>query len=71
MNNWETLTSIEFWKKVIVRAIWTFCEVFVATIGSTALIEQVNWKMVFSASILATIVSVAKSIVVGIPEMRG
>jgi hypothetical protein len=70
MNSWETLTSIEFWKKVLVRAIWTFCEAFIATIGTTAVIEQVDWKIVLSTSVLAMIVSVAKSIVVGLPEVE-
>jgi len=70
MNDWNTLTSLDFWKAVLVRAIRTFCQVFVSTIGTTALIEEVNWKIVLSASILASIVSVAMAVVTGLPEVK-
>lgn len=51
------------------RALWTFCETFISTIGSAVIIEEVKWQYVLSASVLAAVVSIAKSVVVGMPEV--
>ena len=59
-----------FWKAAGIRALRTFCQVAISTIGTTALIEQVNWLVVGSASLLAAILSVLTSIVTGLPEME-
>lgn len=53
------------------RALWTFCEAFIGTIGPAVLIEEVSWHYVLSASTLAAIISLAKSVVVGLPEVEG
>jgi len=50
-----------------IRAIKTFAQTAVATIGTAAVMQDVNWFMVLSASILAGILSVLTS-VAGIPE---
>lgn len=50
------------------RAIKTMAQTFVATIGSAAVMGEVNWPMVASASALAGILSVATSIA-GLPEL--
>ena len=50
------------------RAIKTMAQTFVATIGSAAVIGEVNWPMVASASVLSGILSVAPSIA-GLPEL--
>ncbi|MBR2390517.1 MAG: hypothetical protein IKA94_06955, partial [Mogibacterium sp.] len=44
------ITSPEFWKAAGIRALKTFCQTAIAAIGTTALIEQVNWLVVGSAS---------------------
>jgi hypothetical protein len=62
------ITSAFFWKSAGIRALRTFCQVAISTIGTTALIEQVNWLVVGSASLLAAILSVLTSIVTGLPE---
>ena len=49
------------------RAIKTMAQTFVATIGSAAVMGEVNWPMVASASVLSGILSVATSIA-GLPE---
>lgn len=51
-----------------VRAIKTVAQTFVATIGTSAVMSAVDWKMVISASILAGILSVGTSIA-GLPEV--
>ena len=50
------------------RAIKTMAQTFVATIGSAAVMGEVNWPMVASASVLSGILSVATS-VAGLPEL--
>ena len=62
------IASGAFWKAAGIRALRTFCQVAISTIGTTALIEQVNWLVVGSASLLAAILSVLTSIVTGLPE---
>lgn len=52
-----------------IRAIKTVAQTAVATIGTTAVIEAVDWKLVASASILAGVLSVLTS-VAGLPEVE-
>ena len=59
----------EFWKATAIRAIRTICQTAVATIGTTALITEVNWSVVVSASALAGLLSVLTSIATGLPEV--
>lgn len=56
-------------KKAGVRAVKTMAQTFVATVGTATVIGAVDWKMVFSASVLAGILSIATS-VAGIPEVE-
>ena len=56
-------------KAAAVRAIRTMAQTFVATIGTAAVMGDVNWQMVGSAAVLAGILSVATS-VAGIPEVK-
>lgn len=59
----------EFWKAALIRAIRTICQTAIATIGTTAVIEEVNWIMVLSTSALAGMLSVLNSIATGLPEV--
>ena len=58
----------EFWKAAGIRALRTIAQTAIATIGTTAMIQDVNWMMVGSASLLSGILSVLTSIVTGLPE---
>ena len=60
----------EFWKATAIRAIRTICQTAVATIGTTALITEVDWAVVVSASALAGLLSVLTSIATGLPEVE-
>ena len=52
-----------------IRAIKTFAQTMIATIGTSAMIESVNWRLVLSASLLAALLSVLTSIA-GLPEVE-
>ena len=58
-----------WWKAAGIRAIKTVAQTAVATIGTSAVISEVNWVMVASASVLAGILSLLTS-VAGLPELE-
>ena len=52
-----------------IRAIKTICQTAIATIGTAAVMDQVNWTAVLSASLLAGILSMLTSLA-GLPEVE-
>ena len=60
----------EFMKMAGIRAIRTVAQTAIATIGSAAVIADVNWAVVLSASVLAGILSILTSIATGLPEVE-
>lgn len=63
MKNWK-----QWVKAAAVRAVKTVAQTAVATIGTSAVLGEVNWMMVGSASLLAGILSLLTS-VAGLPEV--
>lgn len=61
--------SKAWWKAAGIRALKTVAQTAVATIGTSAVISEVNWIMVASASILAGILSLLTSLA-GLPEVK-
>lgn len=59
----------KWFKAAGIRAIKTMAQTAIATIGSSAAIAEVDWKMVLSASILAGILSLLTS-TAGLPEVK-
>ena len=51
-----------------IRAIKTVAQTAIATIGTSAIMSNVDWKIVVSASVLAGILSILTSIA-GLPEV--
>lgn len=64
MTNWKNWI-----KAASVRAIKTVAQTAVATIGTSAVLGEVNWIAVGSASVLAGILSLLTSIA-GLPEVK-
>lgn len=66
MKNWN------YWKNWLkaagVRAVKTVAQTAVATIGTSAVMGDVNWVMVGSAALLAGVLSMLTSIA-GLPEL--
>lgn len=60
----------KFVKSAGIRAIKTVCQTAVATIGTATVLGSVDWKMVFSASVLSGVLSVLTSIGTGLPEVE-
>lgn len=60
------------WKKWFraagIRAIKTLAQTAVATIGTAAVLSEVDWRIVASASVLAAILSLLTSLA-GLPEV--
>lgn len=65
MKNWKA------WIRAAgIRAIKTIAQTAIATIGTTAVMSDVDWVLVGSASLLAGILSLLTS-VAGLPEVKG
>ena len=63
-------TKTKKWiKAALVRCIRTVAQTSVATIGAAAVLSDVNWIMVVSASLLAGLLSILTSIA-GLPEVK-
>ena len=60
---------ISWIKAAGVRSIKTVAQTAVATIGTAAVLGDVNWVMVLSASALAGVLSLLTS-VAGLPELK-
>lgn len=64
----SNITNPKWWAAAGIRALRTFAQAAIATIGSSAVISQVDWRMVLSASALAAILSLLTSLA-GLPEV--
>ena len=51
-----------------IRSLKTVCQTAVATIGTSAVLSSVDWRVVLSASLLAGVLSVLNSFA-GLPEV--
>ena len=68
MKNLKYLKSGEFWEAALLRAIWTLAESFLALEAASRTIAEVDYRASIAAAFGAAILSLCKSIVVGVPE---
>ena len=59
----------EFWVAAGIRSLRTVCQTAVSVIGVSAVLSEVDWLYVGSASLLAGILSILTSIATGLPEV--
>lgn len=64
----EQLTSKQWCEAAAIRALKTTCQTTVAMIGTSTMIQQVDWKVVLSSAVLAGILSILTSLG-GLPEV--
>lgn len=63
--------EVKKWAKAAaIRAIRTVAQSALATIGTAAVLGDINWIMVGSAAALAGILSILTSVVTGLPEVK-
>lgn len=58
----------KWFEAATVRAIKTMAQTIIGTIGASAMISEVDWKLVVSASLLSGLLSYCTS-VAGLPEV--
>ena len=58
----------QWFKAAGIRSLKTVCQTAVATIGTSATLSSVDWRVVLSASLLAGVLSVLNSFA-GLPEV--
>lgn len=64
MKNWKN------WLRAAgIRALKTVAQAAIATIGTSAVLSDVNWLMVVSAALLAGVLSLLTSLA-GLPELE-
>lgn len=64
------ITEPKKWFKAAgIRAVKTLAQTAIATIGTSAIISEVNWAVVASAAALAAVLSLLTSLA-GIPEAK-
>ena len=60
--------TIKWLRAAGMRALKTVAQTAIATIGTSAVLSNVDWKVVISASVLAGLLSILTSIA-GLPEV--
>lgn len=65
----KNLLSKKWWAAATVRALKTAAQTAIASIGSSAVLSSVDWRVAVSATVLATALSYLTSIA-GLPEVE-
>ena len=60
----------DWFKAAGIRAIKTIAQTAIATIGTAAVLGDINWVMVASAAALAGVLSLLTSVATGLPEVN-
>ena len=65
----RSIFTKKWFEAALIRAVRTVAQTAIATIGTSLVLEDVNWVSVVSASILAGILSMLTSLA-GLPEVK-
>ena len=65
----EVNMNVKWWKAAGIRAVRTLAQTAAATIGTSAVLSEINWPTVISASVVAALLSLLTS-VAGLPEVE-
>ena len=65
----KTVFTNSWWKAAGIRALKTMAQTAAATIGTSAVISSVDWRMVISSAVLSGVLSLLTS-VAGLPEVE-
>lgn len=65
----KNLLSKKWWAAATVRALKTAAQTAIASIGSSAVLSSVDWRVAVSATVLAAALSYLTSIA-GLPEVE-
>lgn len=68
MKGEKEMKRYTWWRAAGIRAVKTIAQTAIATIGTAAVLSEINWLAVASASVLAGILSLLTS-VAGLPEV--
>ena len=60
----------EFWRAALIRCLHTMAQTALGLLGAGAVLSDVDWLRTLSAAALAGLISLLKSISVGMPEMN-
>lgn len=64
------MTHFQKWlKAAAIRALKTVAQAAIATIGTTAIITEIDWRIVVSSALVAGLLSILTSIA-GLPEVE-
>lgn len=64
----NNIKNSKWWKAASIRAVRTFAQAAIASIGTAVVLSGVDWYYTLSAAILAAILSVLTSLA-GLPEV--
>lgn len=69
MKALQNLKSADWWAASLIRALRTAAQTAIASLGTTALLTEVNWAVIGSTVGMAVVLSILTSIA-GLPETK-
>lgn len=65
----RSIFTKKWFEAALIRAVRTVAQTAIATIGTSMVMSEVDWLAVFSASVLAGVLSILTSLA-GLPEVK-